>query len=570
MAAPCLSTAEDVLAKQHPLLAQMIKKLSQKWEKRTRNMSTKWPEGGTFDLETCRDMQVLIKNYKLNQKGPIRAQKRKEEENILGLFRKKGEMLRTATREHEKDSLEEAKVTAAPSPPYVQELPVYKKLSIEGDNNLEGDDIPLTELRGGEAYPDLSKLDIKGGLSGFRTPIREMLKNVEREERMARGEENEEDEEEVTFEDSIDRDYEKGELSPAESRVVRLKKSTAAAEKESTEKHATAQASDPPYVCNRRVNEEGSSIQGVEKGGKSEDQVQGIMLAVGDVKALLTRVLELEERQEVLKDTLQRRYPTQITHETLLWSPLKDDESPVSYVRTKCREWRQEFGVNPEDNPLLQEKFRESVLKGLPTPVKKKLKKVVTLYSMTFHEFCDHVAHAVCRHRESQREQEEKDKEALRKLTQQQLTAGKKKLEGGVGASRLSSKESQERASFQEALQVLIDKQKQIWGQLSAPWGYQAMASWPEAENNFGPRPLPRPQYMGRGRGGPSGLQRGRGQRGGRGLPTVPPQSLPYYPRRCWGCGRENHLRNACPTNPWQDNRLPRGQRPSPRGSVVI
>ena len=61
--------AVDILSRDHPLLKDEIKKISEKWEKRTAKSGTIWPMGGTFDAIMCRDMEVIIRNYKANRSG---------------------------------------------------------------------------------------------------------------------------------------------------------------------------------------------------------------------------------------------------------------------------------------------------------------------------------------------------------------------------------------------------------------------------------------------------------------------------------------------------------------------
>ncbi len=58
------ATPVDILGLKYPLCKELINKISNKWQKRTKSMMTKWPKEGTFDVAMCEEMETLIKNYK--------------------------------------------------------------------------------------------------------------------------------------------------------------------------------------------------------------------------------------------------------------------------------------------------------------------------------------------------------------------------------------------------------------------------------------------------------------------------------------------------------------------------
>ena len=87
-------TAVEILAKSNPLNREEIEKVSEKWKKRTAKGDTKWPEGGTFDANVCEEMEVMMKNHKLNKKGKKTIEKRERERIILSMFKKEGEKWR--------------------------------------------------------------------------------------------------------------------------------------------------------------------------------------------------------------------------------------------------------------------------------------------------------------------------------------------------------------------------------------------------------------------------------------------------------------------------------------------
>ena len=73
------TSAIEILCEKNPLNKDEIMKISEKWEKRTAKSRTKWPKEGTFDTVVCEEMEVLMKNHKLNKKGKKILKKRERE-----------------------------------------------------------------------------------------------------------------------------------------------------------------------------------------------------------------------------------------------------------------------------------------------------------------------------------------------------------------------------------------------------------------------------------------------------------------------------------------------------------
>ncbi len=59
-----VATPVDILGLKYPMCKELINKISNKWQKKTKNMMIKWPKEGTFDVAMCEKMETLIKNYK--------------------------------------------------------------------------------------------------------------------------------------------------------------------------------------------------------------------------------------------------------------------------------------------------------------------------------------------------------------------------------------------------------------------------------------------------------------------------------------------------------------------------
>ena len=91
------TTAVEVLNRDRLLLKGEMIKISEKWEKRTAKTGTIWPMGGTFDPMVCRDMEVVLRNYKPNS-GKRALEKRDREKLELALFEEEGERWRALQR----------------------------------------------------------------------------------------------------------------------------------------------------------------------------------------------------------------------------------------------------------------------------------------------------------------------------------------------------------------------------------------------------------------------------------------------------------------------------------------
>ncbi len=82
------ATPVDILGLKYPLCKELINKISNKWQKRTKSMMTKWPKEGTFDVAMCEEMETLIKNDKTKSISKKRREiKRQKEKEVM--FKKK-------------------------------------------------------------------------------------------------------------------------------------------------------------------------------------------------------------------------------------------------------------------------------------------------------------------------------------------------------------------------------------------------------------------------------------------------------------------------------------------------
>ena len=115
-------------------------------------------------------------------------------------------------------------------------------------------------------------------------------------------------------------------------------------------------------------------------------------MAVGDLKALLARVLGLSKMESVLRNggldimdgmydgttldcyrvamwtTLRMEFPTHIDHKNMRGLPINDTENPASYLQAQVDRWRLETNEDPEIHPVFSVMFRNSVIEILPSP----------------------------------------------------------------------------------------------------------------------------------------------------------------------------------------------------------
>lgn len=46
-------SSRNIRVKKYPLSKELIEEISNKWQKRTKELMTKWPKEGTFDVSLC-------------------------------------------------------------------------------------------------------------------------------------------------------------------------------------------------------------------------------------------------------------------------------------------------------------------------------------------------------------------------------------------------------------------------------------------------------------------------------------------------------------------------------------
>ncbi len=172
----------------------------------------------------------------------------------------------------------------------------------------------------------------------------------------------------------------------------------------------------------------------------------GKLLAVGDIKALVAKIMGGAKMEEIIQafnlnravdphymdgtvfdafcpavwQVLCAEYPVRLDPKSLKGGQLLEIENPTTYVQRQLKRWKQETEGNPEGDPLMATLFRNGVIDAMPQAVKSRLEDVVDLNSKTHKEFCEHVYHAVEQHRTNKQKLKTQEKELQRKLTQLQ------------------------------------------------------------------------------------------------------------------------------------------------------
>ncbi|XP_058608386.1 uncharacterized protein LOC131524952 [Onychostoma macrolepis] len=142
------ATPVEILGLKYPLCKDMINKISDKWQKRTKNKVTKWPKEGTFDVALCEEMETLIKNYKTKSLNKKREAKREKEKEVLAMFKKEGEytlksikQARKILKEADRETCKKEMLFSQP-PPYLlaeREFPILKdNIEVTGEMEMEG------------------------------------------------------------------------------------------------------------------------------------------------------------------------------------------------------------------------------------------------------------------------------------------------------------------------------------------------------------------------------------------------------------------------------------------------
>ncbi len=135
----------------------------------------------------------------------------------------------------------------------------------------------------------------------------------------------------------------------------------------------------------------------------------GKLLAVGDIKALLAKMMGGAKMEEILQasnldravdvhymdgnvfdafrpavwQAMRAEYPIRLDPKSLKGEQLGETENPTTYVQRQLKRWKQETEWNPESDPLMATLFRNAVIDAMPQAVKSRLEDGVVLNSKT-------------------------------------------------------------------------------------------------------------------------------------------------------------------------------------------
>nr|XP_054591515.1 uncharacterized protein LOC129155805 [Nothobranchius furzeri] len=295
-----------------------------------------------------------------------------------------------------------------------------------------------------------------------------------------------------------------------------------------------------------------------------EQETTGLMLALGDLKAILARVVgtsamgtllasngvqwmldpmadgtEFNTHRNALWNILRAAYPNRIDPKALKGEPLSETESPASFVDRQLRRWKLETEEGPEGTPIMTSLFRTSLISALPTPVRDKLEDVVGLDSMPHVQFRDHVVHTVDRYRKDNNKMIEQEKCAQRKLTQLHINDLQHKVKTQAAVVKSDSKSDSQTQALQTAVAPPQTPSQPVINVYPNQYGRQQPGPQRRFPNRFPNRYPTRQGWV--------------------------QQNRPPLPGSCWGCGQMGHLYRDCPNpipNPEWSGRG-RGTRPN-------
>ena len=294
-----------------------------------------------------------------------------------------------------------------------------------------------------------------------------------------------------------------------------------------------------------------------------EELTVGRLIAVGDLKALLARVLGLAKMESVLRNggldimdemddgttldryrvamwtALRREFPTHIDHKKMRGLPINDTENPAAYLQAQVDRWRLETDVDPETHPVFSVLFRNSVMETLPSSIRAKLDDVVGLITDKSHrDFSSHLVHAVDKYRQNEQRIQEQSKEVLRKLSQIQL-------------EELTKKKKQ--AVVSEPVETILQAVQQ-GSPLTQPPQQAFSPPVQQPQSQWSPTP-PVIQIHTHNSGNPTNGNRQNQSKGSQGQFKYNQQQGFKGQRRgpliCYGCNQEGHIKKNCSINPF-------------------
>ncbi|KAK3522526.1 hypothetical protein QTP86_018664, partial [Hemibagrus guttatus] len=179
-----------------------------------------------------------------------------------------------------------------------------------------------------------------------------------------------------------------------------------------------------------------------------EEQTMGQMLALGDIKAILSQSLGKAKMIEIFQNVnLKKEAEGQIydprsfgPHRNSIWHSLRDsyptradpgrvekikmeeDESVAEFVLKLQKAWREEMGGAWDETAASQTLFRMMVKKALPMEVQDQLDTVVGLSTMAWPTFEANIIHYVELHRRKEREAKKAADSLVMQLHKAQLS----------------------------------------------------------------------------------------------------------------------------------------------------
>ena len=382
------TTAVEVLSRDRLLLKGEMKKISENWEERTEAAGTIWPMGGTFDPIMYRDMEVVIRNYIDNRSGKTASAKRDREKLVLALFLEEGERWRTLQRVAGDIIANNNKAQPLPltvESPLHKLVPLYPLLKDnveskgevtldEGDNKCNNTDINSSKSKDededGASGVEHSNEDVKDGNEQVcEGPSPGKKRRGKRSVKRTKAQRSDRDGEEsfcafrgpeepccsAALWDSLALETQgRPRRSQGEEKAPETSPGNYPILVEGQQVHFQPWGSqDLEGVISRLPN----IINGASKWIRTyEELTVGKLIALGDLKALLARVLGLSKMEFVLRNgglnildgkydettldhcrgalwaTLRREFPVRMDPKNMRGLPIGDTENPASYL----------------------------------------------------------------------------------------------------------------------------------------------------------------------------------------------------------------------------------------------
>ena len=350
----------EIICQRNPLMKENIDYMSHKWAVRW-GVIAKWPEEGTFDLQTCATLGMMVENYK--PQGNAKSVRRREVEMlILNLFKQEGEDRK-------------------------QEAVRIQREERGGSCLLSAIVQEQTEGAVGGADEDVVPQVVRTKVKGQKVWTREVKSDAAEEDS----------------------------LKETERLLAILPKITLGAvrwirifEEQTLGKVITVGSMKALFARVMGIDQLTAMLETANLGhfmfGRQDDG------------------LRFDPYQKQVWALLRLEYPFVIDLSTLTGRKITDTEDPAEDVASIHRLWREHTDVDPAEDPVMGTIFRGVVLEGLPAEIRHAVQEMIWVETyMTHATFTSNVIHAMNRYREANQRRIDQSVEVRRRFEQLSL-----------------------------------------------------------------------------------------------------------------------------------------------------